>query len=114
MPFKDNPQTEWLPDGRTMVLLRDLTYVDHVGKVYCAKRGRKVDGASIPRFLWRTIGPPFVGKYRFATIIHDVQCVDKEIPSNAVHLLFREMIEASGVPKYKVKFKAFSCPEGHW
>ena len=33
--------------------------------------GLEIDGASIPRLLWRVIGPPLYGRYRPAAVIHD-------------------------------------------
>ncbi len=39
--------------------------------VYVAPAGMRTDGASIPRFAWRLIGPPLAGRYRRAAIIHD-------------------------------------------
>ena len=38
---------------------------------YVAPKGTRTDGASIPRFFWRFIGPPMTGKYRRAAVIHD-------------------------------------------
>ncbi len=38
---------------------------------YIAPKGTLTDGASIPRFFWRWIGPPMTGKYRQAAVIHD-------------------------------------------
>jgi len=33
--------------------------------------GTRTDGASIPRFFWRLIGPPMTGPYRKAAVVHD-------------------------------------------
>ena len=35
------------------------------------KKGFTFDGASIPQWAWSTIGSPYTGKYRLATLIHD-------------------------------------------
>lgn len=71
MVFKGEVKTEWVNDGRQMKLLEDIVYTDSNNKVWIAHTGLIFDGASIPRFMWRVIGSPFVGKYRRAAIIHD-------------------------------------------
>ena len=38
------------------------------------RRGRVVDGASIPSVFWSIIGAPYTGKYRDASVIHDYYC----------------------------------------
>lgn len=90
---------KWLPDGRTMELTEDFFFVDANGLVWSAPKGSIVDGASIPRFFWRYIGSPFVGKYRNASVIHDVYCQTKSRPHKQVHKVFLEMMLVSGVDK---------------
>ena len=51
-----------------------------------------MDGASIPRFFWRFIGSPFIGRYRRASVIHDVHCNLKCHSSAQVHRVFYEMM----------------------
>ncbi|MGR9086627.1 MAG: DUF1353 domain-containing protein [Gammaproteobacteria bacterium] len=74
--FSDNPQTEWItnPDepDRNMKLLRDFSYTDPDGKVWLAPSGSEINGASIPRPLWATVGSPYTDDYRNASIVHDV------------------------------------------
>lgn len=73
--FSDNPQTEWVSDSgedRNMVLLRDFSYIDPDGKVWDAPVSSKINGASIPMPLWSTVGSPYTGDYRKASIVHDV------------------------------------------
>src|SRR5262245_9101617 len=67
-------KTEWLEEGRKMRLLETFTYIDPKGAAWLAPEGSVVDGASIPRFAWSIIGGPFEGKYRNASVIHDVAC----------------------------------------
>ena len=74
--FSENPQTEWItnpvePD-RDMKLLRDFSYTDPQGKVWKAPAGSEINGASIPRPLWSTVGSPYTDDYRNASIVHDV------------------------------------------
>ncbi len=74
--FSDNPQTEWVsnPDepDRNMKLLRDFSYTDPDGKVWVASAGDEINGASIPRPLWSTVGSPYTDDYRNASIVHDI------------------------------------------
>lgn len=89
-------ETEWLPDGRNMRLLRHVTYIDPQGKAWTAPRGHVVDGASIPRFFWRLIGGPLEGPYRNASVIHDYYCDLKTRPWQDVHRMFYLACRAGG------------------
>ena len=55
-----------------MTLLNELRYTDPKGVVWIAPAGSVIDGASIPRALWSFMGGPFEGKYRNASVLHDV------------------------------------------
>ena len=70
--YDGEPVTKWNPDGRTMTLLTELRYTDPHGEVWVAPIGSVVDGASIPRYLWSVMGGPFEGRYRNASVLHDV------------------------------------------
>lgn len=80
--FSDPPQTEWLPDGRRMVLLRDFAFIEPDGKRWEAKAAHRpprdgdlvIDGATIPPVFWSIIGGPYEGLYRNASIVHDAEC----------------------------------------
>src|SRR5438552_16885448 len=74
------PETRWHPDGRTMTLLNELRYTDPKGILWIAPAGSKVDGASIPRSLWSLMGGPFEGKYRNASVLHDVAYEQRKRP----------------------------------
>jgi hypothetical protein len=67
-----NVKAEWLPDGRSMKLLETFRYVDANGVAWAAPKDSVVDGASIPQEFWTFIGGPFEGKYRNASVCHDV------------------------------------------
>jgi hypothetical protein len=99
--FNGPVHCEWCDDGRSMVVLRDLAYIDRLGRVWTAPAGSVVDGASIPRFCWRWIGSPFVGRYRRASVIHDVYCANKTRIWQSVHRVFDEMMAADRVPTAK-------------
>ena len=102
--FSGNVKTEWLSDdGRRMKLLEDFTYTDPLGVEWVAPVDSVVDGASIPKFAWPIVGSPFEGKYRNASVVHDVACIQKEHPWEAVHLAFYYAMRAGGVSLTKAK-----------
>jgi hypothetical protein len=86
----------WLPGGRGMVLRKDVVFVDPECRKWVADEGEIIDGLSVPRFLWR-IQPPFVGRAREASVIHDSACVKKERPSPMVHWVFWCAMRTRGV-----------------
>lgn len=101
--FSGSPKTEWLDDGRNMIVLEDFTYTDTAKKVWLAKAGSKVNGASIPSPLWSIMGGPFEGKYRNASIVHDVACVERKEPSEAVHEMFYRACRCGGIEEIQAK-----------
>ncbi len=66
-----------------MKLLYNFTYEDPNGLLWNAPGGSIVDGASIPRIAWKVVGTPFYGKYRDASVIHDVACEDKKLGTSS-------------------------------
>ena len=73
--FSGNPQTEWLSEAgedRNMCLLEPFWYTDPQGRRWDAPKGAVTNGASIPRTLWSSIGSPYTGNYRRASIVHDI------------------------------------------
>ncbi|MGF6331135.1 hypothetical protein ABH909_004013 [Pseudomonas sp. BS3782 TE3695] len=76
--FSGNPKTEWLVDetgaDRDMKLLEDFFYTDPNNRIWPALMDSVVNGASIPAALWSTVGSPYTGDYRRASIVHDVAC----------------------------------------
>jgi len=73
-------EARWENDGRSMTLLSELRYTDPQGVVWIAPAGSQVDGASIPRSLWSFMGGPFEGKYRNASVLHDVAYEQRNRP----------------------------------
>lgn len=69
--FSGKPETQWDGD-RDMIILHNFSYTDKKGKVWAAPQGSRINGASIPRPLWSLVGSPYTGKYRRASIVHDV------------------------------------------
>lgn len=73
--FSGNPKTEWLceqGEDRNMRLLETLCYTDPQGRRWEAPKDEITNGASIPRTLWSSIGSPYTGNYRRASIVHDI------------------------------------------
>ena len=68
--FSGEPVTRWTGE-RNMRLVEVFSYEDQEGKIWEAPAGSEINGATIPRALWTSIGAPFVGNYRRATIVHD-------------------------------------------
>jgi hypothetical protein len=94
---------KWLDDGRVMELQSDFSYVDPSGASWLAPKGAKVDGASIPPAAWSLIGGPFEGRYRNASVIHDVACQKKDRPWQEAHRMFYDAMLTSGVPSLKAR-----------
>lgn len=101
--FIGSVKAEWLQDGRKMKLLEDFSYVDQFQNRWDAPAGWIVDGASIPQFAWSIIGGPFEGKYRKASVIHDVECDRKLRSWESVHEVFYNAMRASDVSVIKAK-----------
>src|SRR6266403_3408249 len=89
--------TRWDSDGRSMTLLNELRYTDPKGVVWIAPPGSKVDGASIPRSLWSLMGGPFEGKYRNASVLHDVAYDEHKRPWEDCDRMFYYAMRCSGV-----------------
>lgn len=107
--FEGSVIVQWMehegPD-RNMTLMDDFSYFDPDGKEWVAPAATIIDGtltptvingASIPNILWSYIGPPFVGDYRRASVIHDYFCDIKSEPSEDVHRMFYSAAIAGGV-----------------
>lgn len=95
--------TRWDSDGRTMTLLNELRYVDPSGETWVAPAGSKIDGASIPRALWPLMGGPFEGKYRNASVLHDVSYDQQTRPPAECDRMFYNAMRCSGVGAVEAK-----------
>lgn len=78
--FSGEPTAMWLTEGggadRRMQLTEPFWFCDPAERVWEAPKDAIVDGASIPRPLWATVGSPYTGDYRRASIVHDIACVE--------------------------------------
>lgn len=95
--YSGAPVTRWDSDGRTMTLLTELRYTDPKGETWIAPAGSVVDGASIPRSLWTFMGGPFEGKYRNASVLHDVAYDQHNRPWAECDRMFYNAMRCSGV-----------------
>jgi len=101
--FTGDVIVRWLSDGRRMKLLEDFSFTDARGATWLAPAGVVVDGASIPRMLWPVLGSPFAGKYRRASVLHDVACRERTQPWKKVHKMFYQAMLADKTPQKKAK-----------
>lgn len=114
--YSDLPETRWDSDGRSMTLLNELRYVDPQGVVWIAPAGSKVDGASIPRSLWSIMGGPFEGRYRNASVLHDVAYDQHNRPWQDCDRMFYNAMRCSGVGAVEAKTMYYSLYKfgRHW
>jgi len=114
--FSGPVETRWETDGVTMVLLNELRYTDPYGEVWVAAPGSRVDGASIPRAFWSIMGGPFEGKYRKASVLHDVAYEQQRRSPKEVDLMFYNAMRASGVGAVTAKtmYYALARHGRHW
>ncbi len=97
------PVTRWNSDGRSMTLLHEFRYTDPNGLVWVAPAWSIVDGASIPRPLWSFMGGPFEGKYRNASVLHDVAYTQQNRPPAECDRMFYHAMRCSGVSAVEAK-----------
>ena len=116
--FSGNPRTEWLIDAtgadRNMALLEDFWYVDPDGKKWRAPKGSVVNGASIPRPLWSSVGSPYTDDYRRASIVHDVACDDSAIRRKDADVMFYFACLAGGCSCRQAKLLYAGVRIGAW
>ena len=114
--YSGSPETRWNPDGRTMTLLSELRYTDPAGGIWIAPPGSVVDGASIPRSLWSLMGGPFEGKYRNASVLHDVSYDEHNRPWQDCDRMFYNAMRCSGVGAAEAKTMYYALYKfgHHW
>ena len=61
------------------------------------QNGTVVNGASIPQVFWTSFGPPFVGDYRRASVVHDHYCDTRTETEQATHRMFHHACRTGGV-----------------
>ena len=114
--YSGQVEARWENDGRNMTLLSELRYTDPEGVIWIAPAGSIVDGASIPRVLWSLMGGPFEGKYRNASVLHDVAYDQKTRPWKLCDRMFYNAMRCSGVAATEAKtmYYALYRHGRHW
>ena len=97
-----------LPNGRDMEIAKPFEYIDPQNVRWVVPEKTLVNGASIPKALWSTIGGPFSGRYRDASVIHDFHCEVRVRPAKQVHRAFLDAMLTSGVQKTKAKIMYYA------
>lgn len=95
-------RVEWQP-GRKMRLLEDTHYISPQGVDWVGPKGWDIDGASIPKAFWCTVGGPYEDFYRDASVFHDVACDQRKARWQDVHLMFYTAMRCSGVDEERAK-----------
>lgn len=102
----DDPQTV-TDKERRMQLCSEIRFVDNQGE-WIAPAKSFLDGASIPKPFWITVGTPYGDTYRRASVVHDYYCEDSvrekavEFPaSKEVHRMFYNAMHTDGVNPQK-------------
>lgn len=101
--FEGDVVAMWDADGRRMKLREPFSYIDSADRRWTAPAGTVVDGASIPAAFWTLIGGPFSGKYRNASVVHDIGCDEMLAPWEDVHWMFYEACRCAGVDEFQAK-----------
>ncbi|WAC07386.1 MAG: DUF1353 domain-containing protein [Thermodesulfobacteriota bacterium] len=116
--FSGNPKTEWLVDkkgaDRDMALIEEFWYLDPEGKKWIVPKGSVINGASIPRPLWSTVGSPYTDDYRRASIIHDVACNDPYVKRKDADVMFYNACLAGGCSFVQAKLLYAGVRIGAW
>lgn len=104
------------PGHTEFKLLADYSYTDKQGDVWTVPAGYVVNGASIPRAVWASVGGPWSGKYRNASVVHDYLTGERISTSKIVHRLFYEGMIHSGVSKARARimYAAVVVGGGKW
>lgn len=97
--FSGNPCVEWLSEpgpDRAMRMLAPFSFIDGKGRTWAVPAGLALDGATIPRTLWSSVGSPFTGDYRRAAIVHDAAIRDPDVARIEADAMFYEACVAGG------------------
>lgn len=100
--------------GKTWKLLSDFSFSGLWPWTITAPAGFETDGASIPRFFWRLIGPPLAGKYAPAAVLHDYLYQRQIFTRRGSDVVFKFMMETLGVPQWKINLIYYGVRLGGW
>lgn len=94
---------------RRMQLCSEIVFVDNQ-REWIAPAKSFLDGASIPKPFWITVGTPYGDSYRRASVVHDYYCEDlvreeaEVFPaSKQVHRMFYNAMHTDGVDPKKAE-----------
>jgi hypothetical protein len=88
-------------NGRDFTVLNQFRYVDPGDTTWIVPAGVKVNGASIPRFLWTIVGSPWTGRYRRASVVHDYFYTREKYGSDKIHRVFYDAMITDGVGQFQ-------------
>jgi hypothetical protein len=96
---------EWLDDPFVpkLQLREDFGFEDQAGKLWLARQGQVLDGASMPPAFREMIGMPFIGDYRRASVVYDYYCHVMSEPWRDVHRMFYYASLTEGVNEVDAK-----------
>lgn len=106
--FEGEVVAAWDSDGRNMTLRQPFTYIDPQNRPWQAPAGAVVNGASIPYGFWSLIGGPFEGRYRNASVVHDIGCHEMTASWKDVHRMFYEACRCGGVDESQAKMMYYA------
>lgn len=116
--FSGNPETEWLVNSsgedREMCLLEDFSFTDPNGRVWLAPKGAIINGASIPRPLWASVGSPYTDDYRRASVLHDVACQTLGVDRKDADVMFFHACRGGGCTPLQAKVLYAGVRIGAW
>lgn len=106
--FEGEVVASWDDNGRHMTLREGFAYVDPQNRRWVAPAGTVVDGASIPQGFWTVIGGPFEGRYRNASVVHDIGCDEMPESWEDVHRMFYDACRCGGVDETQAKLMYYA------
>lgn len=115
--FSGNPKTEWLDENgndRDMRILEPFWYIDPAGRRWDVPGGTIVNGASIPRTLWSSVGSPYTGRYRRAAVVHDAAVGKEGVLRREADAMFYFACLAGGCPPLQAKLLYAGVRVGTW
>jgi hypothetical protein len=115
--FSGNPRTEWLSDSgddRNMRVLELFWYTDPDGRRWEAAAGTVINGASIPRTLWSSVGSPYTGAYRRAALVHDAAVDSASVLRADADRMFYFACLCGGCPVVQAKLLYAGVRVGAW
>ena len=115
--FSGDPRTLWLSDrgdDRDMQLLEPFWYIDPKGRRWDAPAGTVINGASIPRTLWSSVGSPYTGNYRRAAVVHDAAIAQAGIRRADADTMFYFACLAGGCSLLQAKLLYAGVRIGAW